>query len=94
MGQQASYLQIVKHAIHLAHPLACILHEEDDIIEQQRVEVGTSQIVVDREVTPYDDALCPTLDVERMGRHSIGGQFALQQSSERLTDGVITLISL
>ena len=90
---ESSHLHVVEHAIHLAHPLASILHEEDDVWNQKRVEIRTSQVVVDREIASHDDALCPTLDIQRMRRHSIGWQFALKHATKRLTNGIVALVS-
>ena len=69
--QQATDLDVVEHTIHLAHALTCILHKQDDARQQQWVEVGACQVVEDREVTTHDDALCPTIDIERMRCHMV-----------------------
>ena len=70
MRDESSHLHIMEHTIHLTHPLARILHKQDDILQKQGVEIRAGQIVVDREITPHDDTLCPTLDIQRMGRYS------------------------
>lgn len=78
---KSSHLHIVEHTIHLTHALACILHKEDDVWQQQRIEVRTSEIIVDREVASHDDAFSPTLDIQWMRRNTIGWQIALKHAT-------------
>ena len=73
--EQTSHLHIVEHTVHLAHSLASILHKQDDVLEHERIEVRTSEVVEDGEVTSHDDTLSPTLNVQRMRKGSWGRFF-------------------
>ena len=92
VGQQASHLHIVEHTIYLAHPHARILHKKDDAWQHQRIEVRTSEAIVDRKVSTHDDALCPTLDIQWMRRHMVFWQVALQHTTQTLADSIIALV--
>ena len=83
----------MQHTVHLAHPLTRILHDQDDARQQQRIVVGTSEVVIYRQVATHDDALCPTLDIQRMRRHMVFWQVALKHATQTLADGIVALIS-
>lgn len=84
----------MEHTVHLAHAFASILHKEDDVWQQQRIEIRACQIVIDREVASNDDALSPTLDIQRMRRHSVGWQITLKHATQSLANGIVALVSL
>ena len=81
MGNETSHFYVVEHAVYLAHSLASILHEKDDIIEQHGVEIRTSEIVEYRHIATNDRSFCLTSYIQRMRGYAICRQIALKHAT-------------
>ncbi len=84
----------MQHTVDLRHTLPRVLYKEDDIGESQRVVVGAGKTMQHRHVTSHQDTCCLTSMVQGMRGDMIFGQLTHHHPSQRLTDGIITLIGV